>query len=65
MTNPQILKKVQKLEAFAQMALEEATAIRKELEGGTSNSPARDNKKAAIHKVLANRNKFLNLKKTN
>lgn len=55
MSNPQILKKVEKLEAFAQAALNEATAIRKELEGGASSSPKRGKAKDAAMAVLKNR----------
>lgn len=59
MTAPQILKKVEKLEAFAQMALNEATAIRKELEGsGVPASSARKGKaKKAALAVVSNRRK--------
>ena len=52
-----ILKKVEKLEAFAQAALNEATAIRKELEGsGVPAGSARKGKaKKAAMSVLQNR----------
>lgn len=53
----QILKKVEKMEAFAQAALNEATAIRKELEDdGASTGSARKGKaKSAALAVLKNR----------
>ncbi len=63
MVSPQLLKKVEKLEAFAQMALDEATAIRKELQGGACNSSRKGKTKDAVHKVLANRRKHVNIKK--
>lgn len=55
-----VLKRVEKLEAFAQLALEEATAIRKELESGISSSPARGKNKTAAYTVLNNRRRKLN-----
>lgn len=59
MSSQQILNRIKKLEAFAQLALEEATAIRKELGGGTSSSPAKGKAQAAAHYCLMNRRKKL------
>ncbi len=55
-----ILKKLENLEAYAQLILETATAVRKELQGGSCNSPQKGKNKAAISTVLANRRKHIN-----
>ncbi|HET8885589.1 MAG TPA: hypothetical protein VFM70_04460 [Salinimicrobium sp.] len=60
--NRTILNKVERLEAFARAALDEATAIRKELGGGTSSSPKRgmrEKEKAAALNVVKNRKKLI------
>ncbi|WP_300434040.1 hypothetical protein [Christiangramia sp.] len=61
MNKPVLLKRVKRLEATGKLFLEEATAIRKELEGGASSSPEKGlNKADAAAKVLANRRKAIN-----
>ena len=53
-----MLNRVKKLEATANLLLESATAIRKELEGGASSSPEKGNKAADVKaRVLAKRRK--------
>lgn len=53
-----LLNRVKALEASARLQLENATAIREELEGRSSGSPSRGNKaQDAAAKVLANRRK--------
>lgn len=56
-----IIKRLKAIEATAQMLLDEATAIRKELEGGASSSPEKGKRKAkAVATVLAKRRSQLN-----
>ena len=54
MNTPQILRKVEKLEAFAQAALDEASAVRLMLlEGGASSSPQKGKDKKAKDAAMA------------
>lgn len=58
MSRTVLLNRVKKLEATGRLFLEEATAIRKELERGGSSSPEKGNKTADVKaRVLAKRRK--------
>lgn len=64
-TRKKILKRIEKIEAFAQAALDEATALRSELEGSgvpNSSSPQRGKNKKAALAVLKNRRSKINSK---
>ena len=58
MNNTQLLQRVTRLENFANAILEETAVVRRELEGGSFNSPERGKSKKnqeAINTVIRNR----------